>query len=157
MGVDIDNALIDQCRTTVEQAFSLQKPLDFDPAERQSCPNPIGEVAESSIREPSRKKRKLKNGAAQDAQTAPAPTLTPKVDTQYFHSFFPQLFGPIDIHGATLLANSLRTGQFERGIDAESRQPSGHSHFPRNLEFHAADWASTSIDTDKDGYDVILG
>jgi 7SK snRNA methylphosphate capping enzyme len=151
VGVDIDNALIDQCRATVEHAFSLQKPLDTLPSSLNAA---IGDAG-SAVEEPRRKKRKLKNGVAQDVQTAP--TSIPEVDTHYFPAFFPQLFGPIEIQGATLLANPRETDGDQDQMSADVPKQKQPPPFPRNLEFHAADWTNTSIDTDNAGYDVILG
>lgn len=155
VGVDIDNALIDLCRSTVEHAFSLQSPLDADIREEQAGPTLPISVSSRAL-EPTRKKRKLKNGAAQDVKDPPQ---NRKLETDHFPAFFPQLFGTIDIQGATQLASSAGTNQEQSGINADSLD-SGHSKsqiFPRNLQFYAADWTNTKIETDEAGYDVILG
>lgn len=158
MGVDIDNALIDQCRTTVEHAFSLQKPLDKQPR----SPNPAGQINSASVEqvgEPRRKKRKLKNGVAQGVQNSPMSMS--QDDTNYFPVFFPQLLGSIDVRGATLLGNlDLQKADEEEGarqLPTDPCKQTGRAAFPRNLEFHAADWTNARIDTDETGYDVILG
>lgn len=175
IGVDIDSALIDQCQYTVEHAFSLQKPPAVDASSTQSGQStPISDP--SSI-EPTRKKRKVKNGTAQDV---PSVSSEQPIDFHYFPSFFPELYGPIDFRGASqsmtgprneaaedpAIADAVtastsssqqgkgkRTNTAEGSSDAALQVPS----FPRNLVFYSADWTNASIKTDQAGYDVILG
>lgn len=179
VGVDIDSALVDQCKATVENAFSLQRPLAL-PLD-SSTPDGHSSPKASVEQEPSRKKRRLNDGTgviqdglAADYQTSP---ITDNVD--YFPAFFPSLFGTIDVRAAKLQDQASDTAKrpaiqpdlFEQSKkrraqpastnDTPDENPSTDSKvpvaFPRNLVFYAADWPKTKIESDTDGYDVVLG
>lgn len=66
------------------------------------------------------------------------------VQQHYFPACFPQMYGPVAI--------SKQQGPPHR----PSTLGEPHVPFPRNIEFHAADWLNQSIETDEAGYDVIL-
>lgn len=154
IGVDVDSALIDQCQHTVERAFSLQKPTTDDDSLSSS---PFVPVLDSG--EPTRKRRKVSDGAAQDLPTASSVQL---VDYHYFPAFFPGLYGTIDVRGG----NSSRPVTEEEAYSGNKRTQRseesqnvdvGQLAFPRSLVFYSADWTNTTIETDQAGYDVILG
>ncbi|KAJ9123754.1 hypothetical protein QFC24_003528 [Naganishia onofrii] len=179
VGVDIDSALVDQCKATVENAFSLQRPLAL-PLD-SSTPDGHSSPKAPIEQEPSRKKRRLNDGTgviqdglAADYQTSP---ITDNVD--YFPAFFPSLFGTIDVRAAKLQDQASDTAKrpaiqpdlFEQSKkrraqpattnDTPDENPTTDSKvpvaFPRNLVFYAADWPKTKIESDTDGYDVVLG
>lgn len=154
IGVDIDSALIDQCQYTVEYAFSLQKATNNDGSSSLSPSAPEHDSGELT-----RKRRKVKNGAAQDIPTASSAQL---VDYHYFPAFFPELYGTIDVRGGDIsrpVAEVEMHSGNKRAQRTEESQNVGVRQlaFPRNLVFYSADWTNTSIETDQAGYDVILG
>ncbi|KAJ9123333.1 hypothetical protein QFC22_001532 [Naganishia vaughanmartiniae] len=177
VGVDIDSALVDQCKATVEHAFSLQRPLPLllDPSTSDEYSEPNASVTQ----EPSRKKRRLNDGARilQDHAAVEFEPSANADNADYFPAFFPSLFGTIDARAAKLQAsigNTKLPGSIKDtpdqtkkrraqppttngGIEHTSADPKVYAAFPRNLVFYAADWPKTKIESDIDGYDVILG
>ncbi|KAJ9107377.1 hypothetical protein QFC21_000827 [Naganishia friedmannii] len=177
VGVDIDSALVDQCKTTVEHAFSVQRPMPL--VTDTSIHDQRLDLEVSTEQEPSRKKRRLNSGTgmprgceAEDSQPA-----TTAANPDYFPAFFPSLFGAIDVRASKVQASNGNTespgsatdssGQTKQskakppatngGIEPHFTDSKAAVPFPRNLVFYAADWPKTKIESDRDGYDVILG
>lgn len=181
IGVDIDSALVDQCKATVEHAFSLGRPLPLHlnqaatAAATDAHSNPTAPIEQ----EHSRKKRKLNDGATSLHDSVATEHQSPvnADNTDYFPSFFPSLFGTIDIRATKLQVSdgvvahpvvseeSSDQGKKRRaqsatangGIENTASDSKAPVPFPRNLVFFAADWPKTDIETDIHGYDVILG
>ena len=141
--MDIDVDLIQSCSTTVQQAYSIQKPCDGTPQV-------------TTDKEKRKKRRKLTSGMKEA-------DLTNKVEPQYFPACFPALYDTIPMNPKaevpTLLpaaGPSTSTGRDRKrsgtSYDADNDNPS----FPQNLVFYAANWAEEEIETDAAQYDVIL-
>jgi hypothetical protein len=142
VGVDIDVDLIQSCTTTVQQAYSIQKP---------SCERP--EVA--TDKEKRKKRRKLTSGQEEA-------DLTKKPELQYFPACFPALYDIIPINPqaesstSPLTAGASTSTGTDRKRRGTSYEPDNIPSFPQNLVFYAANWAEEEIETDTAQYDVIL-
>lgn len=142
VGVDIDVDLIQSCNSTVQQAYSIQKPSHDKP-----------EVATN--REKRKKRRKLTIGQEEE-DTAK------KFDPQYFPACFPALYDIIPINPKAESSSSSSTAgpSTTNGPDRKRRETSPSlgniPSFPQNLVFYAANWAEEEIETDPAQYDVIL-
>lgn len=151
VGVDIDPHLISQCRLTVERAMSMEKPRRLRPLEGEHM-RPSGDInlQEGFHQEGPPKKRRRREKVDPSAITLPSlndvqQTTRSHDETHYFPSFFADVYEPIDprahkLFDPTSLSEAERRGEI----------------FPHNLSFFAGDWVTDSVDTEKDGYDVIL-
>ena len=142
VGVDIDVDLIESCNSTVQQAYSIQKPT-HDKAE----------VAMNG--EKRKKRRKLTSG--QEEEDPPR-----KPEPQYFPACFPALYDiiPINPKVESSTSSSTASPSSSTGTDRKRRETSPSlgdiPSFPQNLVFYAANWAEEEIETDPAQYDVIL-
>jgi 7SK snRNA methylphosphate capping enzyme len=142
IGVDIDVDLIQACSGTVQQAYSIQKPLSGKP------------VVTTEL-EKRKKRRKL---------TSDQVEADPSIETaaRYFPACFPALYDiiPINPRSESSTSSSGAGTSTSTETDRKRKGTSPQSHnmvaFPQNLVFYAADWAEEEIETDTEQYDVIL-
>ncbi|KAI5476739.1 hypothetical protein MNV49_007329 [Pseudohyphozyma bogoriensis] len=140
VGVDIDDNLVNQCRRTVELAWSRQEPLEsvhFAAKSLQTRDRPPHERAPSP---------------------PPAPTEPPKGD--YFPLAFPRMFGYLPTPPKDAVTTYQRVAEEDtKGVLREGKKrvmPTEVVSFPENIKFRPADWPNETIYEDSKGYDVII-
>lgn len=137
VGVDVDPALVRRCQTTLAKAASLMAPNWT----RVGALGGSGPDAGS-------KKRKRSHEAA-------------KLD-HHFPSCFPDLFGSIDTRFADVAtpiddsATPPRKRKTKRREAVAIADSIALPAFPRNIDFHVADWTQDDAQDDDEPYDVIL-
>ncbi|BGP27197.1 mepce protein [Rhodotorula toruloides] len=145
VGVDIDPGLIRQAKTFADTAWSRQAPLERLIAEAQELE---------------------RQHSSRSSQSPSLPSLTSDIpdspfassDPHYFPISLPRMFGNLPQPRQLVTMFNGDRGESSAGQRRGKRKESSADTraFPENLQFVAADWVNETIESDRDGYDVLI-